>query len=62
MEYTIVSSETEKNLIEKVNDLIQLGWEPEGGVAVSSDGTFYQAMVLIDEEGEEDDFGQGDVV
>lgn len=62
MEYTIVSSETEKNLIEKVNDLIQLGWETEGGVAVSSDGTFYQAMVLIDEEGEEDDFGQGDVV
>lgn len=49
MEYTLVSSKDEKEFIGKVNDLIAGGWETEGGVSVSQDGTFYQAMLLFDD-------------
>lgn len=50
MEYTLVSDKDEKVFIGKVNDMITNGWESEGGVAISSDGTFYQAMILFDDE------------
>lgn len=49
MEYTLVSSKDEKEFIGKVNDLISAGWESEGGVSISPDGTFYQAMLLFDD-------------
>ena len=49
MEYTLVSSKDEKEFIDKVNEMITGGWESEGGVAISSDGTFYQAMLLFDD-------------
>ncbi len=58
MEYTVVSATDEKTLIEKVNDLFEQGWETEGGVAVSSDGVFLQAMILFDDEGDEFETGQ----
>lgn len=50
MEYTLVSANDEKVFIGKVNDLINQGWETEGGVAITSDGTFYQAMISFDDE------------
>jgi hypothetical protein len=58
MEYTIVSDSDEKILIEKVNEMFGQGWETEGGVAISPDGVFYQAMILFDEEGDEFETGQ----
>jgi hypothetical protein len=58
MEYTIVSSGDEKSLIEKINDMFEDGWETEGGVAISTDGTFYQAMILFDDEGDEFETGE----
>jgi hypothetical protein len=58
MEYSIVSASTDKELIEKVNDMFAQGWETEGGVTVSHDGTFYQAMILFDDEGDEFETGQ----
>ncbi len=58
MEYSIVSAATDKELIEKVNDLFSQGWETEGGVSISPDGTFYQAMIMFDDEGDEFETGQ----
>lgn len=58
MEYTIVSADDEKLLISKVNEMFEDGWESEGGVAISSNGTFYQAMILFDDEGDEFETGQ----
>lgn len=53
MEYIIVSAEDDKSLTEKVNNLFEEGWETEGGIAISPDGSFYQAMILF-----EDDFDE----
>ena len=53
MEYSIVSARTDKELVEKVNDLFAQGWETEGGVSIAPDGVFYQAMILFDDEGDE---------
>lgn len=53
MEYIIVSAEDDKALTEKVNNLFEEGWETEGGIAISPDGSFYQAMILF-----EDDFDE----
>lgn len=58
MEYSIVSAASDKELIEKVNDLFAQGWETEGGVSISPDGTFYQAMIMFDDEGDEFETGQ----
>lgn len=58
MEYSIVSAASDKELIEKVNDLFAQGWETEGGVCISPDGTFYQAMIMFDDEGDEFETGQ----
>ena len=58
MEYSIVSAASDKELIEKVNDLFAQGWETEGGVCISPDSTFYQAMIMFDDEGDEFETGQ----
>ncbi len=58
MEYTIVSAKDDKSLIEKVNDMIEQGWETEGGVFISSDGTFYQSMILLDDDLDEFETGE----
>ncbi len=58
MEYTIVSSPDEKSLIEKVNNYFEEGWETEGGIAIAPNGTFYQAMILFDDEGDEFETGE----
>ena len=58
MEYTIVSADDEKMLISKVNEMLAEGWETDGGVAISAAGTFYQAMILFDDEGDEFETGQ----
>ncbi len=60
MEYTLVSAGDEKTLIQKVNDLIISGWETEGGVAIGSDGTLYQAMILFDDFDDENDIAQAE--
>lgn len=58
MEYTILSASDEKQLVAKVNEELDNGWETEGGVAISADGTFYQAMILFDDEGDEFETGE----
>lgn len=58
MEYTIVSANDEKLLVEKINNMIEDGWETEGGIAISPEGNFYQAMLLFDEEGDEFETGE----
>lgn len=58
MEYSLVSSKDEKEFIGKVNEMIEIGWETEGGVAISSDGTFYQSMILFEDDGDEFDQGE----
>ena len=46
LEYTIVRSDSSFDLSKTVNEYIQRGWKPQGGMAVNSGfGTFYQAMV-----------------
>lgn len=50
MEYTLVSDTDKKNFIDKVNDMIANGWETEGGVAITTDGTLYQAMISFEDE------------
>ena len=49
-----------KNSHPKVNDMIISGWETEGGVAIGSDGTLYQAMILFDEFDDENDIAQAE--
>lgn len=58
MEYTIVSAKDDKSLIIMVNDMIEQGWETEGGVFISNDGTFYQTMILFDDDMDEFDTGE----
>ncbi len=58
MEYTIVSGATDLELIKRVTELFETGWETEGGVVISPDGRFYQAMLRFDDEGEEFQAGQ----
>ncbi len=58
MEYTFVSANDEKSLIEKINEMIEDGWETEGGIAISPEGNFFQAMLLFDDEGDEFETGE----
>ena len=58
MVYTIVCAKDVKTLIDNINDMIANGWETEGGVAIASDGTYCQAMLLWDEDGDEFETGQ----
>lgn len=49
MEYDVVYASSVEGLIKKVNQMIAEGWQPQGGVTVSTqDDTeyyFYQAVV-----------------
>lgn len=49
MEYDVVYASSVEGLIKKVNQMITEGWQPQGGVTVSTqDDTeyyFYQAVV-----------------
>ena len=45
MEYTVVKAENFDDLIRNVAEWMDSGWKPQGGVAVSPDGSFYQAMI-----------------
>ena len=58
MEYTIITAGDDKLLIDKVNEMLAEGWETEGGVAVTSEGVFCQAMILFDDEGDEYETGE----
>jgi len=44
MNYTIVIEPQVVDLLEKVNELIEQGWQVSGGVAVTHDAHFCQAM------------------
>jgi hypothetical protein len=58
MEYTIVSGANDLELIKRVTELFETGWETEGGVTISPEGRFYQAMIRFDDEGDEYSAGQ----
>ncbi|MBS1519056.1 MAG: DUF1737 domain-containing protein [Bacteroidetes bacterium] len=58
MEYTILTADTNDELVKKVNEMFNQGWETEGGVAISSDGKFHQAMILFDDIS--DEFASGE--
>lgn len=51
MEYTVVAVHNRDALVKKVSDLIQQGWKPLGGIAVSTvapilgDYIFCQALI-----------------
>lgn len=53
MEYTIVTADSNSELVKKVNEMLNQGWETEGGVAISQDGIFHQAMILFDDVSDE---------
>jgi hypothetical protein len=46
MEYVILEEDSIKKLIESVNQHIQMGWRPQGGVSswVGADIVYLQAM------------------
>ncbi len=58
MEYTIVTASSNDELVKKVNEMLNQGWETEGGVAISQDGNFHQAMILFEDMANE--FGTGE--
>jgi hypothetical protein len=48
MKYTVVTSSRFDELIKMVNELIETGWLPQGGVCESGNGAIYhysQAMI-----------------
>lgn len=48
MEYTVLSSQSLNDLVTKVKEYIEAGWEPQGGIAIWSayaSPVFYQAMI-----------------
>lgn len=47
--YKVVSGFSTDSLEKEVNKLIELGWIPKGGVAVSSI-CFHQAMINVDDK------------
>ncbi len=49
VEYKLLWGATVQQLVDRVNEYIQTGWIPSGGVAVAPEA-FYQAIVLVDEE------------
>jgi len=54
MEYIIVSNSDKKELVDEVNEMMNHGWETEGGVSISPDGIFHQAMLKFDDDDEFD--------
>lgn len=57
MEYTIVSGSSEEEIIKMVKELIESGWETEGGIAIDPNGKFFQAMIRFDDEYDEYETG-----
>jgi len=45
MEYTVLKETKLDRLITMVNQYINNGWRPQGGVAIDGYTNFYQAMV-----------------
>ena len=45
MLYTLIRENSAKELEQKVNSLIERGWLPQGGIAVSDSGFYVQAMI-----------------
>jgi len=48
MEYRVVTGPTDDDLSTKVNELLQQGWEPHGGLVIAVSGmaiVFGQALV-----------------
>jgi hypothetical protein len=61
MEYTIASSDTIDELENTVNEMLDDGWEPSGGLTISHDGVYLQAMVRYDDELDEfEDYEEGE--
>lgn len=47
--YTILSSYSETQLSNKVNEMMKQGWVPQGGIAIEGIN-FYQPMVKLSRE------------
>jgi hypothetical protein len=45
MKYTLVRTSSAKELEQQVNSLIEIGWTPQGGISVSDNGFYVQAMI-----------------
>jgi len=45
MKYTLVRTSSANELEEQVNSLIEIGWTPQGGIALSDNGFYAQAMI-----------------
>jgi|LakMenEpi03Aug12_release.lakeMendotaPanAssembly.Ray.scaffolds.fasta_scaffold5430755_1 hypothetical protein len=45
MLYTLVRENSHSELERKINLLINKGWIPQGGIAVSDNGFYVQAMI-----------------
>ena len=45
MEYTLVRESSYSELERKTNSLINRGWIPQGGIAISDNGFYVQAMI-----------------
>ena len=54
MEYKVVSSQSERELEQQVNELFGDGWEPYGSLVVKGD-RLIQPMIRFDEEDEDDE-------
>ena len=45
MKYTLVRTSSANELEQQVNSLIEIGWTPQGGIAISDNGVYAQAMI-----------------
>jgi hypothetical protein len=45
MKYILIRENSEKQLDQKVNSLFERGWIPQGGISVSNNGFYVQAMI-----------------
>lgn len=46
MKYRVIVETSSKSLEDRVNSFIEIGWIPQGGVSVSSNGYYSQAMII----------------
>lgn len=47
-DYDVIRQQSLKDLTEMVKDSMRHGWQPIGGVYQSQDGTYLQAMAVLD--------------
>jgi hypothetical protein len=45
MKYLLVRTSSANELEQQVNSLIKIGWTPQGGIALSDNGLYAQAMI-----------------